>query len=160
MLQIRIICVGKLKEKFYIDAAKEYLNRLSGYCKIETEEIPEVRLPERPSEGEIGAALKTEAEAIGEKLIKGAAVIAMCIEGQQPDSEDLASQLEKYASRGISKLCFVIGGSNGLHSAFKDRADWRLSMSRMTFPHHLARIMLFEQIYRGFKILEGGKYHK
>lgn len=160
MLQIRLICVGKLKEKFYIDASKEYLSRLAGYCKIETEEISEVRLPERPSEAEITAALKSEADAIGDKLIKGAAVIALCIEGTQMDSETLAARVEKYASEGISRLCFVIGGSNGLHPSLKERADLKLSMSRMTFPHHLARVMLLEQIYRGFKIVEGGKYHK
>lgn len=160
MLQIRLICVGKLKEKFYIDASKEYLNRLSGYCKIETEDIAEARLPSTPSEAEISAALKAEADAIGDKLIKGAAVIALCIEGTQPDSAGLAAQIEKYASEGISRLCFVIGGSYGLHPSIKERADYRLSMSRMTFPHHLARIMLLEQIYRGFKITEGGKYHK
>jgi 23S rRNA (pseudouridine1915-N3)-methyltransferase len=160
MLQIRLICVGKLKEKFYLDASKEYLNRLSAYCKIEVEEIPETRLQERPSEAEIAAALKSEAEAVGEKLLKGAAVIALCIEGAQTDSEGLAARLDKFATEGISKLCFVIGGSWGLHPSVKDRADLRLSMSRMTFPHHLARVMLLEQLYRSFKINEGGKYHK
>ncbi len=160
MLQIRLICVGKLKEKFYIDASKEYLNRLSGYCKIEMTEISETRLPERPSEAEIAAALKAEADAIGDKLIKGAVVIALCIEGMQTDSDGLAAQIEKYATDGVSKLCFVIGGSYGLYPSIKERADLKLSMSRMTFPHHLARIMLLEQIYRSFKITEGGKYHK
>lgn len=160
MLQIRLICVGKLKEKFYLDASKEYLNRLSAYCKIDVEEIPEARLPERPSEAEIAAALKAEADAVGEKIIKGAAVIALCIEGAQIDSEGLAGRVEKYASEGISRLCFIIGGSCGLHPSVKERADMKLSMSRMTFPHHLARVMLLEQIYRSFKILEGGKYHK
>jgi 23S rRNA (pseudouridine1915-N3)-methyltransferase len=160
MLQIKLICVGKLKEKFYFDASKEYLNRLSGYCKIEVEEISEARLPERPSEAEINTALKAEADAIMDKLQKGTAVIALCIEGTQINSEELASQNDKYASEGVSKLCFVIGGSHGLHPSVKERADMRLSMSRMTFPHHLARIMLLEQLYRSFKILEGGKYHK
>lgn len=160
MLQIRLLCVGKLKEKFYIDASKEYLNRLSGYCKIEVEEIPEARLSEKPSEAEISAALKSEAEAIAGRLTKGAAVVALCIEGLQTDSEGLAAQMEKYASDGTSKLCFVIGGSYGLHPSMKEQANLKLSMSRMTFPHHLARIMLLEQIYRSFKISEGGKYHK
>jgi 23S rRNA (pseudouridine1915-N3)-methyltransferase len=160
MLQIRLICVGKLKEKFYIDATKEYMNRLSAYCKIETEAISEARLPERPSEAEISAALKSEAEAITEKLIKGSAVIALCVEGAQTDSEELAARIDRFASDGVSRLSFVIGGSYGLHPSVKERADMRLSMSRMTFPHHLARIMLLEQLYRSFKILEGGKYHK
>lgn len=160
MLQIKLICVGKLKEKFYSDASKEYLNRLSGYCKIDVEEITETRLPERPSGAEVNAALKTEADAIVDRLLKGAAVMTLCIEGAQIHSEALASQIDKYASQGVSKLCFVIGGSNGLHPSVKERADMRLSMSPMTFPHHLARIMLLEQLYRSFKILEGGKYHK
>lgn len=160
MLHIRLICVGKLKEPFYMSASKEYLKRLSGYCRMEVEEVPEVRLSERPSQADIHAALKLEADAIGEKIIKGSAIIALCIEGAQTDSAGMASQLEKYASDGISRLCFIIGGSNGLHAILKERAHLLLSMSRMTFPHHLARIMLLEQIYRGFKILEGGKYHK
>ncbi len=160
MLQIRLICVGKLKEKFYFDASKEYLSRLSGYCKIEVEEISESRLSERPSEAELAAALKAEADSITGKLIKGCAVIALCVEGTQTDSEGLAARLDQYASQGVSRLCFVIGGSYGLHPSVKERADFKLSMSRMTFPHHLARVMLLEQLYRGFKILEGGKYHK
>lgn len=160
MLHIRLLCVGKLKEKFYIEASKEYLNRLSGYCKIEVEEIPETRVTEKPSEAEISAALKAEAEAVTGRLLKSAAVIALCIEGAQTDSAGLAAQMEKYASDGTSKLCFVIGGSYGLHTSIKEKASLMLSMSRMTFPHHLARIMLLEQIYRSFKISEGGKYHK
>lgn len=160
MLQIRLICVGKLKEKFYIEASKEYLNRLSGYCKIDVEEIAEARLSERPSEAEIAAALKTEAAAIEARLLKGAAVIALCIEGTQTDSAGLADRLARYGSEGISRLCFVIGGSYGLHPAVKEKAGFCLSMSSMTFPHHLARVMLLEQLYRSFKINEGGKYHK
>lgn len=160
MLQIRLICVGKLKEKFYLEACREYLNRLSGYCKMDVEEIPETRLLDRPSEAEVAAALKVEAEAIAGKLTKGAAVIALCIGGTQLDSEKLSARLEKFASEGISRLCFVIGGSFGLHPTVKEKADLKLSMSPMTFPHHLARVMLLEQIYRSFKIIEGGKYHK
>lgn len=160
MLHIRFICVGKLKEKFYIDAAREYLKRLSAYCKIETEEVPEVRLPDRPSPADIEAALKTEAAGITEKLLKGCAVVTLCIEGTQTDSNGVAALLGKYAGDGVSKICFIIGGSYGLHAGIKERSDEKLSMSRMTFPHHMARIMLLEQVYRGFKILEGGKYHK
>lgn len=160
MLQIRLICVGRLKEKFYIDASKEYLKRLSAFCKIETEEILEARLPERPSKGDIDAALKAEAAAIEQKIVRGAAVIALCIEGEQTDSSGMAALLGKYASDGVSRLCFVIGGSFGLHVSIKEQAAARLSMSRMTFPHHLARVMLLEQIYRGFKIAQGSKYHK
>ena len=160
MLHIRIICVGKLREKFYTEASKEYLNRLSGYCKIEVEEIPETRLPERPSQAEIAAALKAESAAIEDRLLKSAAVIALCIEGMQTDSAGLADRLAQYALDGMSRVCFVIGGSYGLPPSVKGQAGLCLSMSPMTFPHHLARVMLLEQIYRAFKIREGGKYHK
>ncbi|SHH64462.1 23S rRNA (pseudouridine1915-N3)-methyltransferase [Sporobacter termitidis DSM 10068] len=160
MLQIRFICVGKLKEKFYKDAAGEYLKRLSAYCKTELDELPESRLGDRPSPAEIDAALKAEADGILTRLPAGAAAVALCVEGEERDSAGMAALLQKYAANGISKICFVIGGSCGLHRTIKERADVRLSMSRMTFPHHLARIMLLEQVYRAFKIAEGGKYHK
>jgi 23S rRNA (pseudouridine1915-N3)-methyltransferase len=160
MISIRLICVGKLKEKFYADAAEEYIKRLSGYCRLDVEELPEARLSERPGRAEIDAALNREAEAVERKIIKGSAVIALCIEGLETDSEGFGKILAKYASDGISKLTFVIGGSVGIHDRIKERADVRLSMSRMTFPHHLARVMLLEQLYRGFNITEGGKYHK
>lgn len=160
MLQIRLICVGRLKEKYLIDASNEFIKRLCAYCKIETEEVQESRLSQRPSQAEIDAALKSEAAAVTAKLLKGSAVIALCIEGQQPNSNELAQKLDAFATGGVSRLSVVIGGSYGLHADFKAHADLRLSMSRLTFPHHLARIMLLEQLYRSFKILEGGKYHK
>lgn len=160
MIGIKIICVGKLKEKFYIDAAAEYKKRLSAYCKLEIEELNEERRPTSPTEGDIAAALQKEAEAIKAKIPKGAYVAAMCIEGEKTDSVGFSAMLEKAAVSGSSKICFIIGGSDGLHSEIKSLASLRLSMSDMTFPHHLARIMLLEQIYRGFKISEGGKYHK
>ena len=160
MTGITLICVGKMKEKFYIDAAAEYEKRLGAYAKTEIVELNEVRLPEKPTDGEIEAALSREAEAIRSKIPKGAAVIAMCIEGNMLKSEDVAKMLQKYGGSGVSRLCFIIGGSFGLHESVKKAADVRLSMSPMTFPHHLARVMLLEQIYRGFKINEGGRYHK
>ncbi len=160
MQQIRLVCVGRLKEKYYINAAGEYAKRLSSYCRLETEEIAESRVPQKPSQADIGAAMKTEAAAIEGKLLKNSAVVALCIEGMQTDSDGLARMLADRAAQGAGRLSFVIGGSYGLHPDIKDRADIRLSLSRMTFPHHLARIMLLEQLYRGFKILEGGKYHK
>jgi 23S rRNA (pseudouridine1915-N3)-methyltransferase len=160
MLQIRLICVGKLKEKFYKEAAGEYLKRLSAYCKTDVEELPEARLPEKPSPGELDAALAQEASAILSRLTGAGTVVALCIEGPEMDSEALASFLAKQAAGGTSKIAFVIGGSCGLHKTVKERADMLLSMSRMTFPHHLARIMLLEQVYRAFKISAGGKYHK
>lgn len=160
MLNIKIICVGKLKEKFYLEASAEYLKRLSAYCKTEITELPEARRAPNPSPAEIEAALSKEAAAINEKLPRDAYTVAMCIEGKERDSVGFASMLSDAAVFGRSKICFIIGGSDGLHKSIKSAADVRLSMSQMTFPHHLARVMLLEQIYRGFKINEGGKYHK
>ena len=160
MQRVTILCVGKLKEKFYMEAVSEYTKRLSRHCKLEILELPEQRLSDSPSQGEIDAALEKEAASIREKLPKGGAVIAMCIEGKLMGSTELAGKLQQFANEGKSQLTFLIGGSVGLHSSLKQQADLRLSMSPMTFPHHLARVMLLEQIYRGYQILEGSKYHK
>lgn len=156
MQRVSVICVGKLKERFYAEAAAEYVKRLGRYCRLEMVELPEQRLPDNPSPAEIERALAREAEAIRSKLPAGAAVAALCIEGRLHSSEDLAALL----GSGGRTLAFVIGGSWGLHDSVKAAAKVRLSMSPMTFPHHLARVMLLEQIYRGFQIREGGKYHK
>lgn len=160
MRRVMVICVGKLKERFYIDAAAEYVKRLGRYCKLELVELPEQRLPENPSPAEIARALSREAEAIRAKLPPAAAVVAMCIEGKLRSSEELAALLEDAGSGGEKCLAFVIGSSFGLDEGLKKDAWVRLSMSPMTFPHHLARVMLLEQLYRGFQINEGGKYHK
>ena len=159
MQRITVLCVGKLKEKFYADAAAEYCKRLSRYCKIEVTELPETRLLEDPSPAEIKKALAAEANAIRQKL-EGGAVVAMCIEGQTCSSEALSKKLAAFALEGKSKVTFLIGGSSGLDETLKKQADWRLSMSPMTFPHHLARVMLLEQIYRACQIAEGTRYHK
>lgn len=159
MQRITVLCVGKLKEKFYADAAAEYCKRLSRYCKIEVTELPETRLSEDPSPAEIKKALAAEATAIRQKL-EGGAVVAMCIEGQTCSSEALSKKLAAFALEGKSKVAFLIGGSFGLDETLKKQADWRLSMSPMTFPHHLARVMLLEQIYRACQIAEGTRYHK
>lgn len=159
MQRITVLCVGKLKEKFYADAAAEYIKRLSRYCKIEVTELPETRLPEDPSPAEIKKALAAEATAIRQKL-EGGAVVAMCIEGQTCSSEALSKKLAAFALEGKSKVTFLIGGSFGLDETLKKQADWRLSMSPMTFPHHLARVMLLEQIYRACQIAESTRYHK
>lgn len=160
MQRIMVICVGKLKERFYIDGAAEYAKRLSRYCKLEIVELPEQRLPEQPAPAEIDRALAREAEAIRGKVPPGSGVVALCIEGRLHSSEELAQLLGTWPDQGGKCLVFVIGGSFGLDPALKKEARVRLSMSPMTFPHHLARVMLLEQIYRGFQILEGGKYHK
>lgn len=160
MLSVYLICVGKLKEKFYQDACAEYQKRLGGYCKLTLIELPEERLPAAPSRAQIDAALEKEAAAVRSKLPPGASVVALCIEGDLCSSEDLSALLAGWAQTGQKHLVFLIGGSYGLHPSLKALAWRRLSMSPMTFPHHLARVMLLEQIYRGFKIGEGSGYHK
>ena len=160
MLTVRLICVGKLGEKFWADAVREYEKRLGAYCKLEIIELPEQRLPQTPSQGEIEQALDKEAALIVAKLPQGAAVIALCVEGKPMSSEQLADYLAKLTVSGTSRLCLVIGGSCGLSERIKQRAALRLSMSPMTFPHHLARVMVLEQLYRALNIAAGGKYHK
>ena len=148
MQRIQLICIGKLKESFYIDACEEYAKRLGRYCALERLELPETGDVER------------DGEAVLKKLPPDTFVVALCVEGTSFSSEELAALLHDCANRGRSRVSFVIGGSDGLSPAVKKRADARVSMSRMTFPHHLARVMVLEQIYRAFTILEGGKYHK
>ena len=160
MLNMRIVCVGKLREQFYIDAFNEYSKRLSAYCKFECVELNETKLGSSPSDKEIAAALDKEAVDIERALGKDAYVIAMCVEGKQLKSEDFAQKINSLAVSGRGRICFVIGGSFGISQRIKQRADMRLSMSEMTFPHHLARVMLAEHIYRAFKIIKGSKYHK
>lgn len=160
MQRVTVLCVGKLKEKFYLEAAAEYVKRLQRFCKLELVELPESRLPESPSPAEIQRALAAEAAAIRERLPKGVAVIALCIEGKPCSSMELSRRMEELAVAGKTQLTFLIGGSVGLDESLKWQADWRLSMSPMTFPHHLARIMLLEQIYRAYQISAGTKYHK
>ena len=160
MQRVTVLCVGKLKEKFYLEAAAEYVKRLQRFCKLELVELPESRLPESPSPAEVQRALAAEAVAIRERLPKGGAVIALCIEGKPCSSVELSRRMEELAVAGKTQLAFLIGGSVGLDEGLKRQADWRLSMSPMTFPHHLARIMLLEQIYRAYQISAGTKYHK
>ena len=160
MQRVTVLCVGKLKEKFYIDAAAEYVKRLQRHCKLELIELSEQRLPDDPSPAEIQKALRAEGDAIREKLPKGGAVIALCIEGKPCSSQELSRRMADLAVQGKTQLTFLIGGSVGLDEDLKRRADWRLSMSPMTFPHHMARIMLLEQIYRAYQIAGGAKYHK
>ncbi len=157
---ISVLCVGKLKEAFYEQAVKEYEKRLSRCCKLELLELPEQRLGDEPSEAEIRQALKKEAALVEQRLSKGGALIAMCIEGQEMSSVALSQKMQQLAAHGASQLTFLIGSSFGLDEDLKKKADLRLSMSPMTFPHHLARVMLLEQIYRAYQIEAGTKYHK
>ena len=159
-VRIQLICVGKMKEKFYIDAAAEYVKRLSAYCRLQVVELPEERLPADPSRAQIDAALEKEGAAIRGKLAPGAALVALCVEGEEKSSEALSRLLAGWSAAGTGSLAFVIGGSYGLAPSLKAQAWAKLSMSPMTFPHHLARVMLLEQLYRCFKIDEGSSYHK
>ena len=159
MLSVYVICVGKLKEKFYKDACAEYVKRLSAYCKLTVVEIPEAKLSKNPSLGEITAALDKEGDAIRTKIPPNSRVVALCVEGRMRSSEELAHMIPAQGGRD-KHLVFLIGGSCGLHPSIKAEAGVQLSMSPMTFPHHLARVMLLEQIYRSFKIEEGSSYHK
>ena len=160
MFDITLITMGKLKEPFYISAAAEYAKRLGGYCKFTLLELPECRLPENPSPAEITAGLEKEADLILSKLPKGAWFCVFTPEGKLLSSEDFAKQLKTVKNSGKSSTCFLIGSSFGMAPRVKQRADFRLSMGPMTFPHHLARIMVLEQLYRAEAIQAGSKYHK
>ncbi len=160
MPEITLITIGKLKEKFYISAAQEYAKRLSGYCKFTLLELPECRLPEAPSPAEIAAGLEKEAEEIFSKIPKGAWFCVFTPEGKELSSEAFAQKLAQVKLSGKSSLCFLIGSSFGMAPRVKERADFRLSMGPMTFPHHLARIMVLEQLYRAEAIQAGSRYHK
>ena len=160
MLNIKIICVGRLREKFYTDAFNEYARRLGAYCRFECVELTETKLGDDPSEKEIHNALIKEAVDIEKAIPKDAYVFALCVGAKQLKSEELAQKINSLAVSGKGKICFIIGGSFGMAESVKERADVKLGMSEMTFPHHLARVMLAEQIYRSFKIMEGSHYHK
>ena len=160
MFDITLICMGKLKEKFYLSAAEEYLKRLKGYCRFQLIELPEYRLPEDPTPTEITAGLDKEAEQIQGKIPKGAWLCIFTPEGKTLSSEQFADKLKEIKLSGKSSACFLIGSSFGISKKIKDMADFKLSMGPMTFPHHLARIMVLEQIYRAEAIQAGSKYHK
>ena len=158
MLAVNLICVGSLKERFWREACDEYIKRLSSFCRLTVIEVPEARLPERPSAAEIEKALEKEGGVI---LTKTEGVrLPLCIEGEQLSSPALSSMISDFAVSGTSTLSFVIGGSFGLAEDVKKRGARRLSMSEMTFPHQLARVMFLEQLYRAFMIGANGKYHK
>ena len=160
MLTVRFICVGKMRERFYIDAFEEYGKRLGAYCRFECVEPTEQRLPPRPSQAEIDAALLREAAEIEKLIPPDAYVVSLCVEGREIPSEGMADLITARENSGKPKLCFLIGGSFGLSERTKSASDYKLSLSKMTFPHHLARVMLAEQLYRGYKIKERSRYHK
>ncbi len=160
MFEITLITVGKLKEKFYISAAAEYEKRLRGLCSFKLIELPEVRLPDTPSDAEIRAGLEKEADMILTKIPKGAWFCVLTPEGKLLSSELLAEKISAIKLSGKSSACFLIGSSFGIAPGIKAKSDFQLSMSPMTFPHHLARIMVLEQLYRSESIQAGTKYHK
>ena len=160
MQTVTIISVGKLKDAFFEMASDEYLKRLKAFAKVNVIEIKAGVLPENPSDNEINAVLEKEGDEILRKIPQSAKVVSLCIEGKLYSSEDMAKLLSDTALSGTSHIVFIIGGSYGLSEKVKTRTSVRLSMSKMTFPHRLARIMLLEQIYRGYKINAGESYHK
>ena len=160
MLKIKIIAMGKLTESYAKDAAAEFVKRMGKSYQVSVIEPKPENLPMNPTDGEIAKALEKEAEKILAEIPPRAAVCAMCVEGKQLSSEEFAAYLEKQASGGVSEVCFIIGSSHGLSEKVKQRAAMRLSVSKMTFPHELFRVMLLEQIYRAGEILNGSRYHK
>lgn len=161
MLNVNLITVGKLKESYLRDACAEYQKRLQAFCKLNMVELNESRLPDSPSEKEIKTALSNEGKAMMSLLSGNSCYnITMCIEGKQLSSVKFAEKLEKISVDGKSTVNIVIGSSFGIADEIKAMSDFKLSMSEMTFPHQLARVMLLEQLYRAFRINSGGKYHK
>lgn len=160
MLKVTVIHVGNLKESYYREAVDEYAKRLSAYCKYSSVEIKESPLSEDPSQSEIERALEKEADMILSAVPKKAYTVALCVEGKELSSEELARLTDKAPTEGYDSLIFIIGSSYGLSPRVKSFANYRLSFSKMTFPHRLMRVMLAEQIYRAFTICEGKHYHK
>lgn len=160
MLNITIICVGKLKENYWRDACTEYAKRLRAFCDFKIIEVDEEKISDKPSISQIQTTITQEGKRIISKIPANAKIISMCIEGKQRSSVKLAKEISDIAVNGYSNIAFIIGGSWGISEEVKSLSHIRLSMSEMTFPHQLARVMLFEQIYRAFQISIGGKYHK
>ena len=159
MLNIKIICVGNLKEGYLREAAAEYIKRLGAFCRLDIAELKEHKLGESPSDTEITAALEEEADRILAAVPSRAAVAALCVEGKQFSSEELSARLDEFAT-SHGTVCLIIGSSHGLAPRVKERADLRLSVSKLTFPHQLMRVLLLEVIYRCLNISRGTRYHK
>ena len=160
MINVTLLCVGKLKEHYLAEGCREYQKRLSAFCRLNLLELSEYKLPENPSPGEIAHCLKKEGELILSKLPKDSFPIAFCIEGTLFSSEKLSEYLAGLPVRGFGHIALIIGGSYGLSEEVKAAAKLKLSMSPMTFPHQFFRLMALEQLYRAFMISSGGKYHK
>lgn len=159
-MNIKILCIGKLKEKYWTAAMEEYSKRLQSYCRLSVEELKEARLPDKASEAEEEAVKTAEGQALLSRIKKTDYVITLEIQGKELSSEELAGKIRELSLSGHSQIVLVIGGSLGLSREVSRRADFKLSFSRMTFPHQMIRVFLLEQIYRSFKIIKGEKYHK
>ena len=159
MINVKFITLGTLKEAYLRDAADEYAKRLGAFCRFQLVQLKDERLSDDPSENEIKAALAKEGERILSEIPQRAYCVAMCVEGKQLSSEELATHLESVANVS-SEVCFIIGSSHGLCNEVKKRADLCLSVSKLTFPHQLMRVLLLEAVYRAFNIQRGTKYHK
>lgn len=159
-MKITILCVGKVKEKFYRDAIEEFSKRLSRYCKLEIIEVADEKTQEEASEIEIRIVKDKEGERLIKNIKEDAYVVCLCIDGKQLDSEELSEKIEQIGIQGKSHVYFIIGGSLGLSDIVVKRADFKLSFSKMTFPHQLMRVILLEQIYRAYRIMNNEPYHK
>lgn len=159
-MNITIISVGKLKEKYLKMGIEEYVKRLGGYAKVELVEVPDEKAPEQLSEAEMEIVKKKEGERILAKISEGTHVIALALDGKMKTSEEMAADLDALMTYGKSKVAFVIGGSLGLHEDVLKRADEKLCFGKMTLPHQLMKLVLVEQIYRSFRIIKGEPYHK
>lgn len=159
-MKITILCVGKIKEKFYRDAIAEYEKRLSRYCKLEIIEVADEKTPDGASELVEMQIKEKEAERMEKYLRDGAYVCALAIDGKQLDSVELSEKIEKLGTSGTSHIIFLIGGSLGMADSLLKRADMKLSFSKMTFPHQLMRVILLEQVYRAYRIMNNEPYHK
>ena len=159
-MPVTVVCVGKLRERFFADAAQEYVKRLRRLMPVTVVEVPDEPEPVQPGEVQNEMTLRREGERILARLSDRDHVIALCVDARQYESPELAARLDGLFTQGKSHIIFVIGGSLGLHPSVLRRADERMSMSRMTFPHQLARVMLLEQLFRAAKINAGERYHK
>lgn len=159
-MNIRIVAVGKIKEKYIQEGIKEFSKRLSRYCNLDVVEIDDEKAPENLSEKEMEIVKNKEGERILSKIPQNAYIIALAIEGKQLSSEALAERIEELMVNGTNDICFVIGGSLGLSTDVMNRSNYKLSFSKMTFPHQMMRLILLEQVYRGFRIMKGEPYHK
>ena len=160
MITVTVVALGKLKERYMREFSAEYAKRLSAFCKLQIVELSPERLPENPAQSEIDRALAQEAKQILSKLPQNAYVFSLCIEGKQMTSEQFSQKISTLAVEGVSNIAFVLGSSFGLAEEIKKQSDFRFSMSEMTFPHQMARVMLLEQLYRAFQIANGGKYQR